>query len=98
MVAVATWYVAQSGKMSTLFFYELMLSGWIISRFGQTSPNVWFIGAAVIGSLLFVVPVGLRRAPSTAEQIARFNRWTYLWLLVCLMALFWFGDPLDYAL
>ena len=98
MVAAATWYVAQSGEMSPLLFYELMLSGWILSHFGQTSANVWFIAAALVGALLFFVPVGLRRTPTTPDQIARFNRWTCLWLLVCLGALVWFGGVGDFAL
>jgi hypothetical protein len=84
--------------MSTLLFYELMLSSWLLGNFGGASANVWSIAAAVAGSILFVVPVVLRRTPTAPEQIARFNLWTCLWLLVCLGALFWFRDPLDFAL
>jgi len=98
MVAVATWYVAQSGDMSALLFYELWPSGWILSRFGQFSLNVWSVAAALVGSILFFVPVGLRRMPTGTERIARFNRWTCLWLLVYLGVLFWFQEAGDFAL
>jgi len=84
--------------MSALLFYEFWFSGWILSLFGQFSATVWFIAVALLGSLLFFAPVGLRRMPTTSERIGRFNLWTCLWLLVYLGALFWFGEPLDFAL
>jgi hypothetical protein len=84
--------------MTTVLFCEVLLAWSILRNFGQLTPNVLFVAAAFVGSLFFFVPLSLRRTPTTTEQIARSNRWTCLWVLVYLGALFWLGKGDDFSL
>ena len=89
VVAVATWYAMQGGDISWLLFFFLGLAASGADAMGTAPSN---LVVALVGALVFLLHVGMRRTPESDEQIARFNRSTCLWLLVYLVALFWFVD------
>jgi hypothetical protein len=92
IVAIAAWFAARSGEMSALLFVNWLLAGGVVHVLGQAGESFFFVTVAFTSALLFGAPIALRRVPSTAEQAILFNQSTCLWMLVYVVALFWFGD------
>ena len=93
LVGATAWLVLQSGKVSWLLILVVLFSGSVLPRSSRTNQTLLFAVSAIVAALLFAVFRLLQRAPNSPEQVSRFNRSTFVWLFVFLLALLWFGEP-----
>ena len=96
IVAIAAWCIQFSGQTSAVLFLAVLVAGAFIGP--PLSPVLAGVIIAFVCALIFVASCVWRRTPRSADQVARYNRSTCIWLVVYLSALFWFRGAGEFSL